>query len=77
MQKHLEILLDEQEHQEIQAAARHQGLTVSEWVRKTLRAARQDHVALMDSKLRAITAASQHHFPTTDIHTMLSQSTPR
>ena len=77
MQKHLEILLDEEEHREIQSAARREGLTVSEWVRKSLRVARQDHVAAIESKLRAITAASQHRFPTTDIQTMLSQSTPR
>ena len=71
MPKRLQVLLAEEEYREIQAAARHQGVTVSEWVRKTLREARQDHVAVIESKLRAITDASQHHFPTTDIQTML------
>ena len=77
MRKRLQVLLADTEYREIQYLARHQGVTVSEWVRKTLREARQDHVAVIESKLRAITDASQHHFPTADIETMLRESAPR
>ena len=77
MKKRPEILLDEEEYREIQAAGRRGGLTVSEWVRKALHEARQEHVAAIELKLRAITAASQHHFPTADIQTILRESTPR
>ena len=77
MEKRLEILLDEEEYQEILAAARREGVMLSQWVGKTLREARQEHVAAIESKLRAISDASQHHFPTADIQTMLRQSIPR
>lgn len=76
MKKRLEILLDEEEYRETQAAARRVDMTASEWVRMALREARQGHVTAIESKLRAITDASQHHFPTADIQTMLRQSIP-
>ena len=77
MKKRLQLLLDEAEYREIQAAARHQGVPVTDWVRQALRKAITTHPSSMETKLRAITDASQHHFPTTDIQTMLRESTPR
>ena len=77
MRKRLQVQLAEAEYREIQAAARRQGLTVSEWVRRALREARQEHVAAIETKLLAITEASRHHFPTADIETMVQQSAPR
>ena len=44
---------------------------MAEWVRQTLRNARNDHSGSIDSKLRAIAEASRHEFPTADIDVML------
>ncbi len=48
-------------------------MTVAEWVRQTLRKARQDHPGTADAKLRAIADAARHQFPTADIETMLRE----
>ena len=77
MQKRLQVLLDDAEYREIQHLARRQRVTLAEWVRQALRKARSAHPSTMESKLRAISDASQHHFPTTDIQTMLRESAPR
>lgn len=77
MQKQIKVHLDETEYLEIESLAWDQGVTVEEWVHQALRKAMCDHRATMNSKLAAITDASQHHFPTADIQTMLRQSTPR
>ena len=76
MPKRLQVLLAEEEYQEIQAAARLQRITVAEWVRQALRKAMTTHPSTMETKLRAIADASQHHFPTTNIQTMLRESAP-
>jgi len=72
MAKRLQVLLDEEEYREIQGVARRQRLTVAEWVRQTLRQARND-AGTIDAKLRAIAEASQHSFPTADIEDMLQE----
>ena len=76
MRKRLQVLLADTEYREIQYLARRQRVTVAEWVRQALRKARTAHPNTMDAKLRAISDASRHHFPTTDIQTMLRESTP-
>jgi hypothetical protein len=46
-------------------------MTVAEWVRQALRAARaQRSTADVDVKLEAIRTAAQYEFPTTDIDQM-------
>ena len=58
----------------IRAAARERGMTVSEWVRETLREARRkvsDGDA--DRKLAAIRAADRHAYPTADIDQMVAE----
>ena len=77
MRKRLQVLLDEAEYREIQDLARRQRLTVADWVRQALRKARIAHPNTLDAKLRAISEASRHNFPTTDIQTMLRESAPR
>lgn len=66
--------MDESELREIQEIARRQRVTVSEWVRGVLRAARRAQPG-PDSgrKLDAIRAASRHAFPTGDIDQMLAE----
>ncbi len=73
MTKRLQVLLDEQEYREVQASAKRERMTVSEWVRQALREARGDHPKTVEAKLRAIAEASRHEFPTADIDLMLRQ----
>ncbi len=74
MSKRLQVLLDEPELREIQRAARAQRMTVAEWVRQALRAARRREPRT-DSrkKIEAIRAAARHSFPTADIDQMLAE----
>jgi hypothetical protein len=72
MIKRLQVLLDEEELAEIQRVARRQRLTTAEWVRRSLRAAREaDGATSTTDKLAAIRRASAHAFPTGDIETLL------
>jgi len=66
--------MDQDELESIRAAARERGMTVSEFVRETLREARRK-VASGDAerKLAAIRAADRHAYPTADIDQMLGE----
>jgi hypothetical protein len=60
--------------EEIRQIARRRRLTVGEWVRQTLRAARShEPVVEAHRKLAAIREAAQYSFPTADIHEMLAE----
>jgi hypothetical protein len=74
MRKRLHVLLPEQEMADIQRLAQRGRLTVGEWVRRTLREAREQK-SLRDPevKLRAIRRAAAFSFPTADIDDMLSE----
>jgi hypothetical protein len=74
MSKRLQVLLEEPELREIQRAARAQRLTVAEWVRQALRAARRRQpIVHPRKKLEAIRAAARHSFPIADIDQMLAE----
>ena len=74
MSKRLQVLVDETEWREIQRAARAERMTVAEWVRGTLRAARRRGPAGDTSKkLAVVRTAAQHAFPTADIPRMLAE----
>ena len=74
MSKRLQVLLEEREFREIQRMARQQHLTVAEWVRQALRAARRrEPLGDADKKLAAIRRSARHSFPTGDIDQMLSE----
>ena len=66
--------MSEDELDAVRAAARERGMTVSEWVRETLRDARRK-VAGGDAerKLAAIRAADRHGYPTAGIDQMLAE----
>jgi hypothetical protein len=66
--------MDEAEHEAVRDAARERGMTVSEWVRETLREARRK-VASGDAerKLAAIRAADRLGYPTADIDQMVAE----
>lgn len=74
MSKRLQVLLEEDELAEIRTIARQQRLTVAEWVRQALRAARrQQPRSRVEHKLAALHSASRHAFPTADIELMLAE----
>jgi hypothetical protein len=74
MSKRLQVLLDDAEWRELREAAGRQGLTVSEWVRRTLREAhQQESTGDVDAKLRAVRQAVGFEFPTADIDQMLDE----
>lgn len=74
MSKRLQVLLDEKELRYLREAARRQGVPVSEWVRQALREARRrEPRGDLESKLRAVRAATRHEFPTADIDAMLAE----
>lgn len=74
MSKRLQVLFEDEELREIQRLARRQRLTVAEWVRQTLRAARRSAPRTdMGKKLQVVRAAAEHSFPTAEIDEMLRQ----
>ena len=74
MSKRLQVLLDESDMEEFQRIAERHQLTLAEWVRQTLRAARRQEPRIdTDKKLKAIRAASRHSFPTGEIDGMLAE----
>jgi predicted transcriptional regulator len=74
MSKRLQVLLDPDEWDQLQEIARRHRTTVSEWVRRTLREARErEPRGDLNTKLRTIRAALRHEFPTTDIEQMLQE----
>jgi hypothetical protein len=74
MSKRLQVVFDDAELNELRDAASRADMTVSEWVRRTLREARRNapHGGI-DAKLRAVRAAARHSFPTADIDEMLAE----
>ena len=74
MSVRLQVVLDDAELREIQRVARGRRMTVSEWVRGALRAARRAEPAPdTRRKLDAIRAAVAHSFPAPDIDRMLEE----
>jgi hypothetical protein len=74
MSQRLQVLFEEAELAEIRALARARKLTVAEWVRGALRAARQtEPVAPPERKLAVVRAASRQSLPTGDIDQMLAE----
>jgi Arc/MetJ-type ribon-helix-helix transcriptional regulator len=72
--KKLQVLLGESELREIQRSARRRRMSVSEWVRQALRAARRsERRSDPGKKLQVVRAAAEHNFPTADIDKMLRE----
>lgn len=73
MSKRLQVILDDEEWEEIREVARDQRLSVSEWVRQTLREARRRlPEGERGRKLDALRAATRHSFPTASVERMLA-----
>ena len=74
MSKRLQVLIDEPEYREIQRAAQAKKMTVAEWVRQVLRAARRRQPqGDIGKKLEVVRAAARHSYPSGDIDQMLSE----
>jgi hypothetical protein len=74
MSKRLQVLLAEEELDEIRRIARSRHMTVAEWVRQTLRAARRrEPLGDASRKLEVIRAAARQSFPAGDIEQMLAE----
>jgi hypothetical protein len=74
MTKRLQVLFEDDELREIQRLARRQRMTTAEWVRRSLRSAREaEGGADVGQKLAAVRAAASHAFPTADIDAMLDE----
>lgn len=74
MSKRLQVVMSEEEYREIREAAERRRLTVSEWVRRTLRRARSEEPSsAVGSKLEAVRAAVRHDYPTADMPQMLRE----
>jgi predicted 2-oxoglutarate/Fe(II)-dependent dioxygenase YbiX len=64
--------MDDAELREIKRAARRNRMTVAEWVRQALRAARRRETIIpTDRKLQVVREAARHDYPTGDIEEML------
>ena len=74
MSKRLQVLLEESEFRDIQRLARAKRMTVAEWVRQVLRAARlREPRGDVDRKLGVVRAALRHSFPTGEIDQILAE----
>lgn len=74
MSKRLQVLIGEDELAEIQTIARHQHMTVAEWVRQALRAARKEVPGRsIQDKLSLIQASAVHEFPVGPVDQVLSE----
>ena len=74
MTKRLQVLFEDDELVELQRVARRQRMTTAEWVRRSLRDARDaDGGADTAAKLAAIRTAAGYSFPTGDIDSVLGE----
>ncbi|HSN91453.1 MAG TPA: hypothetical protein VLS93_09510 [Anaeromyxobacteraceae bacterium] len=74
MSKRLQVLLDERDFREIGRLARQRRMSVAEWVRDALRAARRGEPRTdPEAKLKAIRSAARNAFPTADMDRMLAE----
>ena len=75
MTKRLQVLFDDGEYAALQAAAASRGMTVAEWVRQALAAARREaSTADVDRKLAAIRSAVRHAAPTGPIERLTGET---
>lgn len=71
MSKRLQVVLEEDDLQLYDRCAKARGLTLSEWVRQSLRRSASDSaIGDVDAKLGAVRRAFGFSFPTADIEEM-------
>jgi hypothetical protein len=74
MAKRLQVILQDPEYREIQSLARARSLSIAEWVRQALTAARRrEPLGDAGKKLDIVRAAARQSYPTADIDRMLRE----
>ena len=74
MTKRLQVLLADAELKDIQRIARGKRMTTAEWVRQSLRAARDTEAATDPrTKLASVAASAAYSFPTGDIEALVRE----
>jgi hypothetical protein len=74
MSKRLQVVVGDADLESYERIARVEGLSVSEWVRRTLGAARREASAGdVDAKISAVREALRHDYPAPDIDAMLGE----
>jgi hypothetical protein len=74
MSKRLQVVLQDAEYREVQRAARSRRMSIAEWVRQSLDAARrQQPEGSLNKKLETLRIASQYQFPVGHIDQMLAE----
>lgn len=74
MAKRMQVILQDSDYREIQRAARTRRMSIAEWVRQALMAARrQEPSRTVSQKLEGVRIAAKYSFPTADIDTMLAE----
>ncbi len=72
MSKRLQVVLADEEFEEIRRVARRHRMTISAWVRQSLRESRREEPRYdVDRKLAAVREAVEHAYPTADVEEML------
>jgi hypothetical protein len=72
--KRLQVILQDPEYREIQRLARARRLSIAEWVRQALAAARRrEPLGDAGKKLDIVRAAARHTYPSADIDRLLSE----
>jgi len=72
--KRLQVIIQDPDYREIQRAARARRMSIAEWVRQAVDAARrEEHTKAFEKKLEAIRTAVKYEFPVRDIDGMLEE----
>jgi hypothetical protein len=72
--KRLQVILQDSDYREIQKTARSRHMSLAEWVRQALEAARrQEPMGSESKKLDAIRIAVQYEFPSGEMEDMLRE----
>ena len=74
MSTRLQVILSEHEAASLKELAAREGVSVSEWVRRSLReASRRQTSGKSEERLAAISVGAAYSFPTADIDDMLAE----
>ncbi len=74
MAKRLQVILQDSDYRELQRVARSRHMSIAEWVRQALEAARRrEPASSAGKKLDVIRGAVRHEFPSGDIDTLLAE----
>ena len=75
MSKRLQVIFDDDEFRELQRSAKRSRMTVSAWVRQSLRdLQRREPVDDVEKKLRAVRESTRHAYAAPDIEQMLEET---